>query len=654
MRRRAMTTTVAEMSPMMSAVPRSGWDEISNTGRPARNSGTRMWRSVRTSSEGVTSDLLTGLGGRCASRGFGGGGFPDDELHGGRAAGVHGIGERNGVTAELARPNRHRTRDRRSSTLHVPSATREDNHGELFVSAGQVQAEEGVAARTARRNSLLRTINATTILPTVRVIGTTVGNYEVQRLIAEGGMGKVYLAVHGGIGRQAAIKVLSSGDAADPEIVSRFITEARAANAIRHPNIVDIYDSGVIAGGSPYIVMEYLEGETLRQVLDRGPVRLCDMVDWGCQVAEALAAAHAHGVIHRDLKPDNLFLIPDSRRPGRKQVKVLDFGIAKMQCLTLDQVHKTRTGALLGTPLYMSPEQCLSLKDIDARSDIYSLGVILYEMATGKRPFDGDGLFIVISMHITAQPEAPSICRADLPPEMEAIILQALAKEPAKRQASMAEVLTQLSTVRADSARAGEVTATSAQDGSTAMNSEMAFGREHILAFLVELDRMLREPVVMEIIGGAAALLAYGARLATKDINSFSDFDERIVQAAPLTTQPIPLRRATVPLAPSGYDDRRQRLDLPLRHLVVWVPDRHDLLLMKVLRAWDHDLKVIAEMHQAKPFDLDILVDRYNDHMDWPLRSLGGHERFDRQIRLVFERLFGVKHVRHAGRLTMF
>ncbi len=296
------------------------------------------------------------------------------------------------------------------------------------------------------------------------MIGTTIGNYEVQRLIGEGGMGKVYLAVHPGIGRQAAVKVLTPSDAADPQIVSRFITEARAANAIRHPNIVDIYDSGVIEGGTPYIVMEYLDGETLTQTLGRGPLAVADAIDWGCQIAEALAAAHAHDVVHRDLKPDNLFLVPDPRRLGKKQVKVLDFGIAKLQRRTMGQVHKTRTGALLGTPLYMSPEQCMSIKDIDARTDIYSLGVILYEMVTGKRPFDGDGVYAVISMHVNDKPAAPTTLRADLSPELEAIILQALAKTPAQRQGSMAEVLSQLEWARGNPAASSEALARSQQD----------------------------------------------------------------------------------------------------------------------------------------------------------------------------------------------
>ncbi len=292
--------------------------------------------------------------------------------------------------------------------------------------------------------------------PHARVIGTSIGNYRIQRLIGEGGMGQVYLAVHPGIGRRAAVKVLTPGDAADPQIVGRFITEARAANAIRHPNIVDIYDSGVLESGTPYIVMEYLEGETLTQVIGRGPVTLDDALDWSCQVAEALAAAHACDVVHRDLKPDNLYLIPDAHRLGKRQVKVLDFGIAKLQRQRLEQAHKTRTGSLLGTPLYMSPEQCMSQKAIDVHTDIYSLGVILYEMVTGRRPFDGDGVYAIISMHINDPPAPPSTLRPDLPRMLEEIIVKALAKAPADRQESMAVLHSQLELARGNAAASSE------------------------------------------------------------------------------------------------------------------------------------------------------------------------------------------------------
>jgi eukaryotic-like serine/threonine-protein kinase len=291
------------------------------------------------------------------------------------------------------------------------------------------------------------------------VIGTSIGNYQIQRLIGEGGMGKVYLAVHPGIGRQAAVKLLAATDAADPQVVSRFITEARAANAIRHPNIVDIYDSGVLAAGTPYIVMEYLDGETLYQVLLRGALPIADVFDWGCQIAEALSAAHVRDVVHRDLKPDNLFLIPDPRRLGKRQVKVLDFGIAKLQRGTLGQVHKTRTGSLLGTPLYMSPEQCVGDKNVDQHTDIYSLGVILYEMVTGKRPFDSEGVYEVIHMHVNQPPTPPSQHRPDVPPELETIILRALAKAPAQRQPSMAVLLSELELARGNPAASSEALA---------------------------------------------------------------------------------------------------------------------------------------------------------------------------------------------------
>ena len=474
------------------------------------------------------------------------------------------------------------------------------------------------------------------------MIGRTIGNYEVQRLIAEGGMGKVYQATHKAIGRQAAVKVLAASDAANPETVSRFLTEARAVNAIRHPNIVQIFDSGMIEGGAPYLVMEYLEGETLTQALSRGGRALDEVLDWAGQIAETLVAAHAQHIVHRDLKPDNLFVVADTRRQDRKQVKVLDFGIAKLQYPCQGQLHRTRTGALLGTPLYMSPEQCLHPRDIDARSDVYSFGVILYEMVTGRPPFDGDSVYVVMNMHLNDPPAPPSSHRDDLPPRLEATILQALAKLPTQRQQSMAEVLSQLEEVQESLASAVGREACAP----TGRCPPRTFGRDEILAFLTEIDDLLTGPVVMEIVGGAAALLAYGAESPTKDINSFSDFDKRIERAAALTTQRIPLRPALGHSVPRGYDDRRVRPDLPFRHLAVWVPDRYDILFMKAGRASAHDLRVLAEIHRARPFDVDIIIDRYNDRAT----------PFGASVQHIIQQLFGPmpNAVRRIDVLTRF
>ncbi len=479
------------------------------------------------------------------------------------------------------------------------------------------------------------------------VIGATIGNYKIQRLIGQGGMGKVYLAVHPTLGRMTAVKVLLSHDRADSEAVDRFLTEARAANAIRHENIVDIYDSGTIEEVRPYIIMEYLEGETLTQVLRRERVGLTEIIDWGCQVADALTTAHDNYVIHRDLKPDNLFLIADGRRPGKKQVKVTDFGIAKLQH-TGERDYRTQTGTLLGTPPYMSPEQCMSLKDLDARSDIYSFGVILYEMAAGRRPFDADGVYPLLSMHIHDPPVPPSQYRPDLPGQIESIILQALAKAPADRQGSMAEVLSQLELARGNVAASSEALKRSRSDRHGSLGAARTFGRDEILGFLGEIDRHMDQRTGIEIVGGAAALLAYGAQTPTNDIATLTSVDERIGLAGHLTTSKIPINCAR-PVVPTGYEDNRTRLDLPLCNLQVWVPDRYRLLLMMAVRASRRDMEVVAEMHRAMPFDLEILVERWNDQT---LRAFGNLETLE-HVSLIIERLFGPNRVHRVGSLTM-
>jgi serine/threonine protein kinase len=272
------------------------------------------------------------------------------------------------------------------------------------------------------------------------LIGTRVGNYEIRSKIGEGGMGAVYLGEHPLIGKKVAIKVLLEELVSNENIATRFFNEAKAANDIRHQNIVDIVDFGKIAkeGGGfvVYIIMELLEGESLSARVQRLPPTLAETQHILGQCCSGLAASHAKGIIHRDLKPDNLFLV---RRGGDGNfVKILDFGIAKLTASATNN-QKTRTGTLIGTPAYMSPEQCAGRGKIDARSDIYSLGIVMYEMLTGRVPFVGEGFGDIVVAHITEAPKPPSTIRPDLPPEIEKVVMRAIEKDPDRRFQSMEE-----------------------------------------------------------------------------------------------------------------------------------------------------------------------------------------------------------------------
>jgi serine/threonine-protein kinase len=266
------------------------------------------------------------------------------------------------------------------------------------------------------------------------MIGELFGNYRAISVLGEGGMGVVYLAEHPEIGRKVAVKVLHADFARDQQVLARFLNEARAANAIRHPNIIEILDSGALADRTPFLVMELLEGESLSARIKRvSQMPIHEVFDFAYQTASALSAAHAKGIVHRDLKPDNLFLVPDPNDESRERIKVLDFGIAKLQQQSAADSVKTRTGTLMGTPIYMSPEQCRGIRAIDHRTDIYSLGVILYEMVVGHPPFVSEGFGDLVNMHMNMPPPPPSKLRADLPPALEALILTMLAKAPEQR-----------------------------------------------------------------------------------------------------------------------------------------------------------------------------------------------------------------------------
>jgi serine/threonine-protein kinase len=269
-------------------------------------------------------------------------------------------------------------------------------------------------------------------------VGQTIGNYTITAKLGEGGMGIVYLAEHPVIGRKVAMKAIHPELSRNPEVISRFMTEAKSVNQIGNEHIVDISDFGNTADGEFYFIMEFLQGEALSDRLRRDRVLAIDRaLHIAAQVADALAASHAHGIIHRDLKPENIFLITKAQSPDF--VKVLDFGLAKLMQGEEKVTHKTRTGSVMGTPYYMSPEQCEGKANIDHRADIYSLGVILFEMLTGKVPFGGEGYGEIIVKHITQPPPSPRAINPALSPAHEAVLLRALAKPREERYQSMEE-----------------------------------------------------------------------------------------------------------------------------------------------------------------------------------------------------------------------
>ncbi len=266
------------------------------------------------------------------------------------------------------------------------------------------------------------------------LLGTPIGPYRLARRLGRGGMGAVYLGVHSSIGSRVAVKVLLPVAAETPTLVERFFAEARAVNVIRHESIVNVLDLDVLPDGRPYIVMECLDGQPLSAYLTRWqPFPIDVLIRIAIEVLGALEAAHTAGITHRDLKPDNVFVTTLGR------AKVLDFGIAKLRPEQGGLSDATRTGTLLGTPHYMSPEQAAS-QPVDHRSDLYSLGVILFQGATGRCPFDGTSLYELLHQHLHEPPPSPGASRPDLPPELEAIILRALAKHRDQRFQSAREM----------------------------------------------------------------------------------------------------------------------------------------------------------------------------------------------------------------------
>ena len=327
----------------------------------------------------------------------------------------------------------------------VPGAASWAGHGQATSEASGVQA---VPVRTGPPTGGGATNASHPSLPSIQtttppqssddpLVGQTIDDrYIIEGLLGEGGMGVVYSAKHAKLGRRYAVKVLRRELADDTEILSRFMTEARAASEIGNRHITDVVDFGTMPDGSTYFAMEYLDGQSLTQIIEQrpDPRRIANIAH---QVTNGLGAAHERGIVHRDLKPDNIFV---TKQGGGDFVKILDFGIAKVANAN-DGQKLTKAGAVFGTPHYMSPEQAAGI-NVDHRADIYALGVIIYEMAAGRLPFESESFMGILTKHMY---EAPVPIRtivqgADCPPALEAIVQKCLEKRPERRYQSCAEL----------------------------------------------------------------------------------------------------------------------------------------------------------------------------------------------------------------------
>lgn len=344
------------------------------------------------------------------------------------------------------------------------------------------------------------------------------GRYRLAKQLGVGGFGAVYEAEDERLHKRVAVKILSPKIAHNEQALARFRLEAIAASQVGHEGIIDVTDFDRDDDGSYFIAMEFLDGCDLADTIERdGGGRGLDTVRAmriAVQVSDALAAAHAEGIIHRDLKPANIYIT--RRKRGGDRVKVIDFGISKVMHAELGGGNLTNTGQILGTPYYMSPEQAGSNDKVDGRCDVYSLGVILYEVFTGRRPFDGRTFLELITAHMTRDPVAPSTW-ASLPPELDAIVLRAMAKDPCRRYPTMAamhdalcealDALGGTEAPRATTAPPARAEREPAESGSSLLSSTLGSSSGHLLQGSTAVsESRLRGPLIA---GGLAAVAVF-------------------------------------------------------------------------------------------------------------------------------------------------
>ncbi len=330
------------------------------------------------------------------------------------------------------------------------------------------------------------------------VVGQQIGSYRIERLLEEGGMGAVFEAMHPEIGRRAAVKVLRRSFARDPEFAARFLNEARAANLVGHPNIVEIFEFGRLPDETPYIIMEFLSGQSLASRLRQTPPpSLADSLEWCRQIAHAITAAHEKGIVHRDLKPENVFLVPDPVHAGGLRVKILDFGIAKLRPeQSAGGASVTRAGTTMGSPAYMAPEQCYELGQVGDRADVYALGIILYELIAGRPPFLAELPAEVLVMQAKVTPPPLHELAPDVPSSVEALVHQLLQKKADSRP-SMAEVLATLTRLQSETPRAAGRSPTRRGSSSPATVTTRALAVVTVVCLLAAgllLRQMLKAP----------------------------------------------------------------------------------------------------------------------------------------------------------------